>query len=89
VSVALVIQHAKRMHYTILPTVVFHAEQYFSTLSHNWHNYWKKVVGHRMCTLISSTVFVRNISHRKENSATYYHKHTYVSCKVPVILVRF
>jgi len=51
VSVALVIQHAKRMHYAILPTVTPLGIQYFSKLSHNWHNYWKKVVGHRMCTL--------------------------------------
>ena len=41
-SVALVIQHAKRMHYTILPTVASLDVRYFSTLSHNWYNYSKK-----------------------------------------------
>jgi hypothetical protein len=57
-SVALVTQHAKRMHHTILPTVASLGIQYFSTVSHKWHNYWKEVVGHTMCTLISSKTFV-------------------------------
>jgi len=70
VSVALVIQHAKRMHYTTLPTVAPLGIQFFSTLSYNWHNFWKKVFGHRTCTLIFSTISVPNTSHCKKNSAT-------------------
>ena len=40
-----------------------------------------------MCVLIFSTTFVSNISDSNNNSARFYHKHSYKSSyKVPVIL---
>jgi hypothetical protein len=58
VSVALVIQHAKRMLRIILPSVACLALQYFST-SHKRHDFQKKkVTQHKMCVLIFSKTFV-------------------------------
>ena len=60
---------------------------YFSTLPHKWPNFQKTFNENKRRVLPVSTTFVRNISHSKTNSATYY-KCTQV-CKVPVIIVRF
>ena len=53
VFVALSIQHAFRMHRVTCPAL-----QYFSTLSHKWYDFRKKVTEHKMCVLIFSTTFV-------------------------------
>jgi hypothetical protein len=68
VSVALVIQHAKRLRRIILSSAACPILQHFSTLSHKQRNFWKKVIEHTMCVLIFSTNFVWNISHSKTNS---------------------
>jgi hypothetical protein len=58
VYAALVIQHAKRKHLTILTTVAFLDLPYFSTLSHKRHGFRKISNGHKMYVLISSRNFV-------------------------------
>jgi len=50
--------------------------QYFSALYDNSERF-KKVIEHKMCVLIFSTTFVRNISHSKKNLVSYC-KDTYV-----------
>jgi hypothetical protein len=49
---------------------------YFSTLSHNRHDFREKCIEYQMCVLSFSTTFVCNISHYKKNSAIYYRKCT-------------
>jgi hypothetical protein len=77
VSVALVIQHVKHMRYIILSSVACMALPYFSTLSsYKPHDLRKTLSEHKMCLLIFSTTFVRNISHSKKKSGRYDHKCT-------------
>jgi hypothetical protein len=76
VSVAPVIQHAKRMRCRVLSSAACQALPYFSTLYHKRYDFRKKVTKRKMCVLIFSTAFVWNISHSKKNSARYYHKCT-------------
>jgi hypothetical protein len=58
VFVALVIQHAKRMRRIILSSVACLALQYFSTLSHKWHDFRGEKSYRIQDVFIFSTTFV-------------------------------
>ena len=73
-SVALFIQHAKRVRYIILSSVACPAVPHFSTLSHKRQDFQEKFVEHKLCGLIFFTNFVKNYSNSKKNLARYYHK---------------
>jgi len=73
---ALGIQHAVRMRLIVMWTVRLY--KMFSKLSHKRHDFGNKLTEHKMCVLVSSTKFIRKISHFNENSAKYYHISTLV-----------
>ena len=54
-SVALVIQHAKRVRRIVSSSVAFAGLQYFSTLSDKRRDFLEQVMEHKMCVLIFST----------------------------------
>jgi hypothetical protein len=59
----------------ILLSVICLAPSYFSHIISKTARFCeRKVLDHKMCVLIFSTTFVRNISHSKNNSARYYYK---------------
>jgi hypothetical protein len=69
VSVALVIQHAKRMRRIILSPVACLAVPYFSKLSHKQQDFREKKLLN-----IKRVLILWNISHSKKNWARYDHK---------------
>jgi len=58
VSVALIIQHTKRMRRIIFSSVACLDVPRFPTLSHKWHDFWENVIEHKMWVLIFSMSFV-------------------------------
>jgi len=64
---ALVSQHAMRVHRVILSPVTCLAVPYFSKLSHKRRDFRGKNFPYKMCALILYTNFVRNVSHSKKN----------------------
>jgi hypothetical protein len=72
-SVALLIQHVRRMR-QILSFCASLAPVHSSTLFRKRHDFWKKVIEHRICVLIFSTTFISVISRSKKNSAKHCHE---------------
>jgi hypothetical protein len=89
-SVALVIQHEKRMRPIIMSSVACLTLPYLSTLSYYRHDFRKKITEHKVCVfqfslqVLSETFLVGSIIQRY----IFVNDHK-VSCKVRVILVGF
>jgi hypothetical protein len=89
VSVALVIQHAKRMRRIILSSVGCLPVPYFSTLSHKRHDLQKKMLLNMKCVFWFSLQLLFEtflILRRNQRDILNLPRS---SCKEPVILVRF
>jgi hypothetical protein len=56
--VALLIQHATLMHHIVLSFVVSLAPPYFLTLSHKRHDFFKRVIEHKIGVLIFSAYYM-------------------------------
>jgi hypothetical protein len=65
-SVALGIQHALCMHNLCIICGLAHLEIILHIILQMAQFFKKKVIGHKMRVLISSTIFVQNISHSKK-----------------------
>jgi hypothetical protein len=87
-SVALVIQHAKRTRRIILSSVACLAGPCFSTLYHKLHDFREKVIEHKMCVLIlSKTLSEIFVILRGIEKGIIINAHR-SSSKVPIILAR-
>jgi hypothetical protein len=89
VSVALVIQHGKRMRRIILSNVACPAVPYFSKLYHKRHDFREKVLEHKMCILIFSTTLSEILLIPRRIKRDIIIKIRRYSCIVPVIFARF
>ena len=58
VSLALVIQHAKRMRRVTLSSLASLALPHFPTLSHKRHSFRKNVIEYKTCVFVFSATFV-------------------------------
>jgi predicted SprT family Zn-dependent metalloprotease len=56
-----------RMRLVVLSCVACLDLQYFSTLSHKGHEFLEKIIEHKICHLIFSTIVVRHVSHSKKH----------------------
>ena len=75
--------------FTICSQVACTTLQYFSTLSHKWHDFRKRVTENKTCVLIFSTNLSEFVFHYKKKRARYDHKRNLSSRKIPVIFVLF
>jgi len=71
VSVALVIQH--EMHMRPIDVCGVSGSIIFFHIISQRAQFKKKIIQHRMCVLIISTIFVSNIFHSKNNRVRYDH----------------
>ena len=93
VFVALVIQHAKRMHRIVLSYVMYLCVQYFSTLSHEWRGFWggKKLLNMKYSFRLFfffCNFRMKHLSFEEEFSEILHDCNSF-PCKVPDTLVRF
>ena len=72
----------------ILSSMAYSFVQYFSTLSHNWHDFWEKVVEYKMCVFFLQALSEIFLSLRRITRDSLINLHR-ITCKLPVIFIRF
>jgi hypothetical protein len=87
VSVAIITQHAMRMHRIILSSVACQALQCFCTLSHKWQDFWKRVTEHKCWFSLQLLFEIFLVLSRIWQDIIINVNRP--SCKVTVIFVRF
>jgi hypothetical protein len=89
VSVAFVTQHAKRMRRIILSSVACLALPYLDTLSHKRHDFWEKLSNPKCVFLFSPRLLPETFLILRRIQRDIIISVDRLSCKVPVILLRF
>jgi hypothetical protein len=89
VSLALVIQHATRLHDVILSPASCLALPYLSSLFHKRHDFRKNVIEYKMCVLILSTTFGWPFLILRRTERDMFKNMCWSSYELPVILPRF
>jgi len=89
VFIASVIQHAMSKCHIILSPVSCLALPYFSALAHKWHDFQKKVTKHKMHVLIFLQLLSETFHTLRRIQCGGIINVPTMSCKVPVIIVRF
>jgi len=84
VSVAFVIQHAKRKRLILISSVGWLALPYFSKLSPKQHDFPENIFDHKMYVFKLSTIFYRNIYHSKRELSEILSNVHRSSCKVAI-----
>ena len=77
---SVIIQLSEPMHLTVFLPVVSLTVPYFSTLSYKGHDFRKNFIVYKICALILSEIFLRNIKGDKIIKVYWF------SCKVPLFL---
>ena len=88
VCVALVIQHAKRMHRIVLSSAASLTPPYFSTLSHKLQDFRKKLLNIK-CFLSSLQILCKTFFVLRRIQRDIVINVKTISCKISVILVGF
>jgi len=70
--------HYENLKFIILSSVACLVLPYFSTLSHTWHDFWKKMIVCKTYVVILSITLCEKNSHSKNNLTRYYHESFHV-----------
>ena len=80
------LRYPARNAHAILSSVACPAVQYFSTLSHKWHDFRKKVIENKMCAFTFSTIFSETFLILRKLSKIWSKKYAGLHVLYPIFL---